>query len=108
MIGFTPLLNDTDILSTFLRNADGSTRGALACWAIALCAFVILKVPRQVLLACLFAATLTVGLAAIVVDAAQTQAEASAVKQPTSSTGYRGMARVPPPIDKATSPSDPD
>ncbi|NJM91804.1 MAG: hypothetical protein HC861_03335 [Rhodospirillaceae bacterium] len=63
----TPLLLDSD-LATWLRDADGNVRAAAICWGIVLSAFIILRIPREVLLGCLIAAGTTVGLAATVVD----------------------------------------
>ena len=95
MIGPNPLLGDMDIVTTLLRDADGNVRGAVTCWAIALCAFIVLRVPRQVLMGCLLAAAVTVGLAAIVIEARPTRAVADATRDPPSSTMYRGVVRVP-------------
>ena len=95
MIGPNPLLGDMEIVTTLLRDADGNVRGAVACWAIALCAFIVLRVPRQVLMACLLAATVTVGLAAIVMEARPTRAVADATREPPSPAMYRGVVQVP-------------
>jgi hypothetical protein len=81
MVGI-PLLLDMEPVSSFLRDADGNVRGALICWGIALGAFVVLRVPRQALLACLFVATVTVGFAAVVVEATPIPAIASPAKPP--------------------------
>jgi len=66
MVGI-PLFVDLEPVSSLLRDADGNVRGALICWGVVLGAFIVLRVPRQVLLACLFAATVTVGFAAVVI-----------------------------------------
>jgi hypothetical protein len=72
----TPSLLDPDI-ATWLRDADGNARAAAICWGIALSAFVILRIPREVLLGCLIVAGATVGLAATVVDVTPGRATAS-------------------------------
>ena len=64
MVAFGTLLLDGGMVGSLLSDSDGSMRAALVCWAIVVSAFVILKVPRQVLFACLFAGTVTVGFAA--------------------------------------------
>jgi hypothetical protein len=76
MIGLTPLLDDPGVVTSLLRDADGNTRAALICWGIALSAFVVLRIPREVLLGCLIVAGATVGLAATVVDMAPQPATA--------------------------------
>jgi hypothetical protein len=73
MVGLNPLLLDTEPLNWLLRDADGNVRGALICWGVALGAFIVLRPPRQLVLACLFAATVTVGLAVLVVEAVPVQ-----------------------------------
>ncbi len=79
MIGLNPLLLGVDPLNWLLRNADGNVRAALICWGVAIGAFIILRAPREVVLACLFAATVTVGLAALVMENVPAQAVASAI-----------------------------
>ncbi len=81
MVGI-PLFVDLEPVSSLLRDADGNVRGALICWGVVLGAFIVLRVPRQVLLACLFAATVTVGFAAVVIEAMPVQAIASPSKPP--------------------------
>lgn len=61
----TPSLLGSDLATWLLRDADGNVRAALICWGIALSAFVVLRIPREVLLGCLIVAGATVGLAAI-------------------------------------------
>ena len=73
----TPSLFDPDIATWLLRDADGNTRAALICWGIVLSTFVILRIPREVMLGCLIVASATVGLAATVVDIAPEPAIAS-------------------------------
>jgi hypothetical protein len=73
----TPSLLDPDLTTWLMSDADGNTRAALICWGIALSAFVILRIPREVLLGCLIVAGATVGLAATVVDIAPQPATAS-------------------------------
>jgi hypothetical protein len=67
-----PSLNlvDTDTANWLLRGGDGNVRTALVCWTMVLGAFVILRIPREVILGCLIAAGATVGLAATVVEVA--------------------------------------
>ena len=66
----TPSLLDPDVTSWVLRDTDGNVRAALICWGLVLGAFVVLRIPREVLLGCLIVAGATVGLAATVVDIA--------------------------------------
>lgn len=102
MVAFNVLSLDAGTLGELLRDADGNIRAALACWGIALGAFIVLRVPREVLLACLLAATLTVGFAALVMDAAPRPATASADTPPPSPVHYRAMSRGAP-LDATTS-----
>ena len=74
----TPSLLDPDVTSWVLRDTDGNVRAALICWGLVLGAFVVLRIPREVLLGCLIVAGATVGLAATVVDIAPKPATASA------------------------------
>ena len=94
MIGPNPL-GDMEIVTTLLRDADGNVRGAVTCWAIALCAFIVLRVPREVLMACLLAATVTVGLAAIAIEARPTREVADATRDPPAPPMHRGVVHVP-------------
>jgi len=80
-----------DPLNWILRDADGNVRAALICWGVAIGAFIVLRAPRQVVLACLFAATVTSGFAALVIEVVPTQAVASAVKP----SGGRADAILP-------------
>jgi hypothetical protein len=89
MVGI-PLLLDMEPVSSFLRDADGNIRGALICWGMALGAFVVFRIPRQALLACLFVATVTVGFAAAVVEATPVRAIVSPAKPPMP-VRYRGV-----------------
>jgi hypothetical protein len=63
----TPSLLDPNVM-TWLSDADGNARAAVICWGVALSAFIILRIPREVLLGCLIVAGATVGLATTVVD----------------------------------------
>ena len=74
----TPSLLDPDVTTWLLSDADGNARAAVIYWGVALSAFVILRIPREVLLGCLIVAGATVGLAATVVDIAPKPATASA------------------------------
>jgi hypothetical protein len=84
---------DSDTLTHLLHDSDGNVRGALICWAIAVSALIIFRAPRQVVLACLVVAAATVGLAALVIDAAPVNALASPSKSQHQPVTYR----VPPP-----------
>jgi hypothetical protein len=88
-----PLSPDSETLSHLLQDADGNVRGALICWAIAVSALIVFRAPRQVVLACLVVAAATVGLAALVIDAAPVNALASSSKSQPQPMTYR----VPPP-----------
>ena len=95
----TPSLLDPDVTTWLLNDADGNTRAAVICWGIALSAFVVLRIPREVLLGCLIVAGATVGLAATVVDIAPEPATASAREivsaRAVSATPLRGPAVGP-------------
>ena len=78
MVALNPLLLELDPLNWLLRDADGNVRAAMICWGVAIGAFIVLRAPRQLVLACLFAATVTVGFAARVIEAVPIQAVASA------------------------------
>jgi hypothetical protein len=73
----SPILADPEAATWMLRVGDGNIRAALICWGMVLSAFVILRVPREVLLGCLIVAGATVGLAATVVDLVPEPAAAS-------------------------------
>lgn len=94
----TPSLLDPDITTWLLSDADGNARAAVICWGVALSAFVILRIPREVLLGCLIVAGATVGLAATVVDITPGLATASpnareiVSARATSATPLRGPA----------------
>ncbi|HKP24548.1 MAG TPA: hypothetical protein VJV39_11840 [Dongiaceae bacterium] len=72
-----------------LRDGDGNVRAAVICWGIVLSAFIILRIPREVLLGCLIVAGATVGLAATAVDLAPERAAAS--PRPPEMTAVRGQ-----------------
>ena len=74
----TPSILGPDLVARFLSDADGNARAAVICWGIALSAFVILRIPREVLLGCLIVAGATVGLASSLVDIVPKPATASA------------------------------
>lgn len=74
----TPSILVSDVAARLLSDADGNARAAAICWGVALSAFVILRIPREVLLGCLIVAGATVGLAATVVDITPGPAAASA------------------------------
>jgi hypothetical protein len=95
MVAFSPLLLDPDAIGGLLRDVDGNVRGALTCWAIALSTFVAFRIPRQVLLACLLAATVTVGFSALVADATSMQATVSPAKSPPSPAHLRALPSRP-------------
>jgi hypothetical protein len=63
----TPSLLDPD-LTAWLNDVDGNVRAAVICWGVALSAFIILRIPREVLLGCLIVAGATVGLATTLAD----------------------------------------
>lgn len=63
-------LVDTDTANWLLRGGDDNVRAALICWTLVLSAFVILRIPREVVLSCLIVAGGTVALAATAVEAA--------------------------------------
>ena len=73
----SPTLFDVETVAWLLRDGDGDVRAAVVCWSIVLSAFIILRIPREVLLGCLIVAGATVGLAATVVDLAPERAVAS-------------------------------
>ena len=83
------VLGETHVLSRFLHDTDGNLRAAVLCWGIAVGALVVLRVPRQVLLACLVIAGATVGLASALIDAAPVAARASA--SPPAPASYRAI-----------------
>jgi hypothetical protein len=73
----SPILFDPHAATWLLRDGDGNIRAAVICWGIVLSAFIILRIPREVLVGCLIVAGATVGLAATVVDMAPERAIAS-------------------------------
>ena len=90
-----PLSPHVETISRILHDTDGNVRGAMICWAVVVSALVILRVPRQVVLACLVVASATVGLAALVIEAAPVNAVASASEPQPSPTPT--VDRVAPP-----------
>jgi hypothetical protein len=74
----TPTLIEANLVTGLLRDANGDVRAALVCWGMVLSAFVILRIPREVLLGCLIAAGTTVALAVAVVEVTPEKAVASA------------------------------
>jgi hypothetical protein len=100
MVGLSPfLLLHTEPVSSLLRSADDNVRGALACWGVALGAFIVLRVPRTIILACLFAATVTVGFAALIIEAVPVQAVAGPSKTQPSPARQRAMP--PPAVERS-------
>lgn len=89
----TPTLSDVETATSLLRDSDGNVRAALVCWSIVLSAFIVLRIPREVLLGCLIVAGATVGLAATVVDATAGRATASASASEVAAA--RGQAAWP-------------
>jgi len=85
------LLSEPHVLSRFLHDPDGNMRAALLCWGMAVGALVVLRVPRQVALACLVVASATVGLASVVIDAAPVDASVSALPAAQSPASYRAI-----------------
>jgi hypothetical protein len=73
----SPILADPPTATLFSLVGDDNIRAALICWGMVLSAFIILRIPREVLLGCLIVAGATVGLAATVVDLVPEQAIAS-------------------------------
>jgi len=93
-----PLSPHVETISRILHDTDGNVRGAMICWAVVVSALVILRVPRQVVLACLVVASATVGLAALVIEAAPVNAVASA-SEPQSRPTPTVYRAVPPTAD---------
>ena len=88
-----PTLLDAENVAWLLRDGDGNFRAALTCWGVVLSAFIILRIPREVLLGCLIVAGATVGLAATVIDLAPERAVASA--RASEMTAERGQTASP-------------
>lgn len=80
MVGLSLLYFDPGNAGGFLAEADGNVRAALLCWGLVLSAFIMFRVPREVMLGCLVAAAATVGIAAAVIDTAPVQATAASAK----------------------------
>jgi hypothetical protein len=91
VVGLGTLFLDGQTVGVLLHDGDGSMRAALVCWAIAVSAFAILKVPRQVLLACLVAGTVTVGFAVLLADSTPVEATANAAEPSPSPASYRSV-----------------
>lgn len=91
MIEPAALMGETHLLSRLLHDPDGNVRAALLCWGIAVSALVVLRVPRRVLLACLFVAGATVGLASVLIDATPVDARVSASSPVQSPASYRAI-----------------
>ena len=88
MVTINSLLAHQNTLDALLLDMDGNVRAAILCSAFVLSAFVVLRIPRPVLLGCLIAATASVGLAAAVIELTPERAIASAVKPvPVASIG---------------------
>jgi hypothetical protein len=94
MVAFSSLFLNPAILNGVLRDAQSDVRAALICWGIVLSAFIVLRVPRKVLLSCLIIAAATVGLAATMVEMVPVQATASsAPRSQPSPASYRGAVQ---------------
>jgi len=89
----SPTLLDPETATWLLRDGDGNIRAAVICWSIALSAFVILRIPREVLLGCLIVASATVGLAATVIDMVPERAIAS--PRASEIAAIRGQTTLP-------------
>ena len=99
----SPPLLDAETATWLLRDGDGNIRAALMCLGVALSAFVILRIPREVLLGCLLVAGATVGLAAAVIDMAPERAIADT--RASEIVAARGQA-APPLRGAAAEPSE--
>ena len=88
-----PTLLDAENVAWLLRDGGGNLRAALTCWGVVLSAFIILRIPREVLLGCLIVAGATVGLAATVVDLTPERAAAS--PRTSEMTAVRGQIVSP-------------
>jgi hypothetical protein len=97
----TPLLLDPNV-TTWLSDPDGNARAAVICWGVALSAFIILRIPREVLLGCLIVAGATVGLATTVVDMRPGPATASPSAQQVVSPRPQAAAPVRGPTTNPT------
>jgi hypothetical protein len=94
MVAFSFLFLAPDSVNGFLRDTHGDVRAALICWGIVLSAFIVLRVPRKVLLSCLIVATATVGFAAMMVEAVPVQATASTAPGPQPKpASFRGAVQ---------------
>jgi hypothetical protein len=93
MVAFSFLLVDPEAVNGFLRDAHGDLRAALICWGIVLSAFIILRIPRKVLLGCLIVAAATVGLAATMIDVIPIQPSASAPRPQPAPANYRAAVQ---------------
>src|SRR5262245_49176954 len=89
----SPILLDADTTGLLLRDTDGNIRAALICWGMVLSAFIVLRIPREVLLGCLIVAGATVASATAVVDIAPEQAIAS--PRTSEIAVARGGSRLP-------------
>jgi hypothetical protein len=89
----SPALLEVDAAVSLLRDSDGNVRAAMICWGIVLSAFIVFRIPREVLLWCLIVAGATVGLAATAIDLVPEQAVASA--DASAVTAPRGQAVSP-------------
>ena len=94
MVAFSFLFLDPETVNGLLSDAHGEVRAALICWGIVLSAFIVLRVPRKVLLSCLIVATAIVGFAAMIVEIVPVQATASsAPRSQPSPASYRGAVQ---------------
>jgi hypothetical protein len=93
MVAFSFLFLDPESVNGLLGDAHGDVRAAIICWGIVLSAFIVLRVPRKVLLSCLIIATATVGFAAMMVEMVPGQATASSAPRPQPlPASYRAAA----------------
>ena len=95
MVAFSFLFVDPTTVNGLLNDAHGDVRAALICWGIVIGAFIVLRVPRKVLLSCLIVATATVGFAAMMVEIVPVQATASSAprSQPMPVSHRAGVPR---------------
>lgn len=92
MVGLSSLFLDSESLSWLWRDVDGNVRAALICWGVTLSAFIVLRIPRAVLLGCLVAGVATVGLAATLVDLVPRQVVAGPFHAVSTPARYRTAA----------------
>jgi hypothetical protein len=89
----SPTLFHAEAATWLLPDSDGNIRAALICWGVVLSAFIVLRIPREILLGCLVVAGATVGLAVTVAD--MTSERALASPQAAEMVATRGQAAAP-------------